>query len=201
VAFIGDSTFFHSGITGLVNTVYNRSNVITIISDNRTTGMTGHQPHPGTGQTLAGDIGVIIKPEDIARACGVKTVITVDPYKVLETRKQVHELLAKKEPAVIINRRACALHIRLSNPPRKVDPDKCSGCRTCIALGCPAISFRDGKAVITDSICVGCGMCAQVCAKEAISVSSKAEVQSPKSGTGGSGAGVRRSAFGVWSSQ
>ena len=169
VAIIGDSTFFHSGITGLINTVYNRSNVITIISDNRTTGMTGHQPHPGTGQTLRGDIGTIISPAKIAEACGVKTVITVDPYKVKETRKQVRAVIAQGEPAVIINRRACALHIRLKNPPRKVDHEKCTACKTCLNLGCPAISTNEeGTSVIADTVCVGCGMCVDVCPQEAI---------------------------------
>jgi indolepyruvate ferredoxin oxidoreductase alpha subunit len=168
VAFIGDSTFFHSGITGLINTVYNRSCVITIISDNRTTGMTGHQPHPGTGQTLSGEIGTIVKIEDICHACGVKTVVVVDPYKVKATRQQVREILAKKEPAVIINRRACALHIRLKNPAKKVDRDKCVACKTCISLGCPALSMQDGKSHVSETVCVGCGMCVDVCPKEAI---------------------------------
>jgi indolepyruvate ferredoxin oxidoreductase, alpha subunit len=201
VAFIGDSTFFHSGITGLINTVYNQSNVITIISDNRTTGMTGHQNHPGTGETLMGKFGPIIKPEDVAKACGVKSVVVVDPYKVKETRKVVRELLAKNEPAVIINRRACALHIRLHNPVLEVDPEKCTGCKTCITLGCPALSFGKtgtvpsqgpvrlpgtvldfsetdgapsrGKAHIADTICVGCGMCADVCPQSAIAQATK----------------------------
>jgi indolepyruvate ferredoxin oxidoreductase alpha subunit len=209
IAFIGDSTFFHSGITGLINTVYNQSNVITIISDNRTTGMTGHQNHPGTGQTLMGKVGHVIKPEEIAKACGIKNVVIVDPYKVKETRRTVRELLSKDEPAVIINRRACALHIRLHNASYKVDPEKCNGCKTCISLGCPALSFSGGdmtdssvesdrapsrgKAYIEPTICVGCGMCADVCPQEAISQSANAEVQTPKSG-------VRRSALGDRSS-
>jgi indolepyruvate ferredoxin oxidoreductase alpha subunit len=202
VAFIGDSTFFHSGITGLINTVYNQSNVVTIISDNRTTGMTGHQNHPGTGQTLMGKFGHVIKPEEIARACGVKNVVVVDPYKVKDTRKTVREVLAKDEPAVIINRRACALHIRLHNPPYKVDPDKCNGCKTCITLGCPALSWErvqgstgsrvqapepeprnprtpepHSLAFITEDLCVGCGMCADVCPKDAITHVTKDEGQ------------------------
>ncbi len=201
IAFIGDSTFFHSGITGLINTVYNQSNVITIISDNRTTGMTGHQNHPGTGQTLMGKVGHVIKPEDIAKACGTENVVVVDPYKVKETRKVVRELLAKDEPAVIINRRACALHIRLHNPPYKVDPEKCNGCKTCISLGCPALSFSGGdmtetsdvsdrvpsrgKASIEPTICVGCGMCADVCPTSAIAQGTKDQGEMAKSQTKG----------------
>jgi len=216
VAFIGDSTFFHSGITGLINTVYNQSNVVTIISDNRTTGMTGHQNHPGTGKTLMGSFAPVIKPEEIAKACGIKNVVVVDPYRVKETRRVVRELLAKDEPAVIVNRRACALHIRLHNPPYEVDPEKCNGCKTCISLGCPALSFiggdmteaRDmtetsdvsdrvpsptessgvpsrGKALITETICVGCGMCADVCPKEAVAQATKDQGQRTTSETGG----------------
>ena len=216
VALIGDSTFFHSGITGLINTVYNQSNIITIISDNRTTGMTGHQNHPGTGQTLMGKVGHVIKPEEIAKACGIKNVVVVDPYKVKETRKTVRELLSKDEPAVIINRRACALHVRLQNPPYKVDPDKCNGCKTCITLGCPALSWERvqgfkgsrvqasepepqnprtpephssvpsrGKALITETLCVGCGMCADLCAQEAISQSPSSPAPRPSPRTGG----------------
>jgi TPP-dependent indolepyruvate ferredoxin oxidoreductase alpha subunit len=185
--------------------------------------MTGHQNHPGTGETLMGSFGPIIKPEDVAKACGVKNVVVVDPYKVKETRKVVRELLAKNEPAVIINRRACALHIRLHNPPFVVDAEKCNGCKTCISLGCPALSFgenRDasaalvptvpgarptqppggsvpdfptrGKAHIAETICVGCGMCADVCPKEAIAqgtndkgAMTKDEGLRTKSATGG----------------
>jgi indolepyruvate ferredoxin oxidoreductase alpha subunit len=215
VAFIGDSTFFHSGVTGLINTVYNQSNVITIISDNRTTGMTGHQEHPGTGKTLTGGFSTIVKPEEIAKACGVKNVVVVDPYRVRETRKVVRELLSKDEPAVIVNRRACALHIRLQNPPYEVDPEKCNGCKTCVSLGCPALSFiggdtkghdpnvghlgscpespsasgpvpsrRHDKALITADLCVGCGMCADVCPQEAISQSANDDLRTPNRGSG-----------------
>jgi indolepyruvate ferredoxin oxidoreductase alpha subunit len=168
VAIIGDSTFFHSGITGLVNTAYNRSKVITIISDNSTTGMTGHQDHPGTGRTLSGETVPAIDIAAIARACGIEKVVQVDPYRAKETRKTVREVIAQPGPAVIINRRPCALLIGLHNPPRKVDRDKCIACKTCISLGCPALTMRDGKSHIVDTICVGCGTCANVCPKEAI---------------------------------
>ncbi len=168
VAVIGDSTFFHSGITGLVNAAYNKSDVVTIITDNRTTGMTGHQEHPGTGKTLMGDETIAIDPAAIARACGIKKVIEVDPYKVRETKKTIKAVLKEPGPAVIISRRPCALQIRLREEPKKVDRDKCTGCKTCLGLGCPAITMDGDKATIIDTVCVGCGMCVDVCPKEAI---------------------------------
>lgn len=169
VAFIGDSTFFHSGITGLVNVAYNRSRVITIISDNRTTGMTGHQDHPGTGRTLMQTESPVIDLVALCRACGIKEVITVDPYHVKETRKTVREILSRPGPAVIINRRPCALILKQRNPPRHVDREKCIGCKTCIGLGCPALSMDGNKSSIITAVCIGCGMCADVCPKGAIS--------------------------------
>ena len=185
VAVIGDSTFFHSGITGLINTVYNQSNVVTIISDNRTTGMTGHQPHPGTGKTLMGKDTVAIDPAEVARACGITNILAVDPYKTKETRKQIRAFLAEPGPSVIISRRPCALLIKLHDTPRQVDPDKCVGCKTCISLGCPALSFSDGKSHVIATVCVGCGMCADVCPKGAISEMTKDQGQRTNSETGG----------------
>jgi indolepyruvate ferredoxin oxidoreductase alpha subunit len=184
IAVIGDSTFFHSGITGLINAVYNRSNVITIVADNRTTGMTGHQHHPGTGTTLMGTETRAIDIAELARACGVEKVVTVDPYQVKETKRQVRAVLAESGPAVIISRRPCALLVRLHEPPRQVSPDKCVGCKTCISLGCPALSFADEKSHINPTICVGCGMCADVCPKGAIGENPKDEVRRTKSETG-----------------
>ncbi|MFO7676049.1 MAG: indolepyruvate ferredoxin oxidoreductase subunit alpha [bacterium] len=169
VAIIGDSTFFHSGITGLINTVYNGGDVVTIVSDNSTTGMTGHQDHPGTGRTLAGGQ---VRPVDIAglaRACGVERVEELDPYAVRETRRRMREILNRPGPAVVVSKRPCALLVRLRERPRKVDREKCVACRTCIRLGCPALTMRDGKSDIAESVCVGCGMCADVCPKGAIS--------------------------------
>jgi indolepyruvate ferredoxin oxidoreductase alpha subunit len=185
VAVIGDSTFFHSGITGLINTVYNQSNVITIITDNRTTGMTGHQPHPGTGKTLMGKETTAVDPAELARACGVKRILSVDPYQAKTTRKQVREFLSEPGPAVIVSRRPCALLIKLRETPMQVDPAKCIGCKTCISLGCPALSFSDDKSHVNPNICVGCGMCADVCPKQAIAIMTKDEGQRTKSETGG----------------
>jgi indolepyruvate ferredoxin oxidoreductase alpha subunit len=169
VAIIGDSTFFHSGITGLVNAAYNRSNILVVIVDNRTTGMTGHQNHPGTGRTLQNAETRCLEPEAFARACGIESVEVVDPYQVQQTRQVVSKMLAAEGPAVLITQRACALVSRIQERPRKVDPDICVWCKTCQRLGCPALTSRDEKAFVIDSRCVGCGMCADVCPKEAIS--------------------------------
>jgi len=168
VAVIGDSTFFHSGITGLVNAVYNRSNLVVIVSDNRTTGMTGHQDHPGTGRTISGEPARELDPAAIARACGVENVVVVDPYEVRKTRDIVRKVLREPGPSVIISRRECVL-VRKQRPKAKqVDPGKCVGCKSCQALGCPAMTMKDGKSVITVALCAGCGMCADVCPKGAI---------------------------------
>lgn len=169
VAVIGDSTFFHSGITGLVNTAYNKGDVVTIISDNSTTGMTGHQDHPGTGRTLMGEKTIALDPAAFARACGIEKVIEVDPYHVRDTKQIIRRVLKEPGPAVILNRRPCVLLTRQHETPKVVDREKCVGCRTCIGLGCPALSMVDGKSHVADTSCVGCGMCADVCPKGAIS--------------------------------
>lgn len=168
IAVIGDSTFFHSGITGLLNTTYNHSNVITIITDNRTTGMTGHQDHPGTGKTLKGETTKAIDLDLLCRACGAEQVVHVDPYHPRETRKVINELLKEKKSSVVISQRPCALIAGRTGETKKVDPDRCTGCKTCLNLGCPAISFAEDKAVIIATSCTGCGMCVEICPRGAI---------------------------------
>ncbi|MEO0098330.1 MAG: indolepyruvate ferredoxin oxidoreductase subunit alpha [candidate division WOR-3 bacterium] len=167
VALIGDSTFFHMGVPGLINVGYNKGNVITIVFDNRTTGMTGHQDHPGTGRTLMGEETKIIKVEDVARACGIEKVYTLDPYQIRENRKLFREILAQEGPAVVVSSRPCALLVPRKEA-KRVIADLCSGCKLCLQLGCPAIMFKEEKAVIQDAFCVGCGMCQELCQKGAI---------------------------------
>lgn len=164
VAVIGDSTFMHSGITGLVNIAYNDSNSTVIILDNSITGMTGHQQNPTTGKNLKGDPAAAVNLEELCRAVGIKRVRVVDPYKLSECEAAVKEELAADEASVIISRRPCALLKYVKhNAPLKVNSDKCVGCKMCMKLGCPAISMKNGKAVIDHTQCVGCGICTEMC--------------------------------------
>lgn len=169
VAVIGDSTFMHSGMTGLVNIAYNNSNSTVIILDNSITGMTGHQQNPTTGKNLKGDTAAAVDLEQLCRAIGIKRVRVVDPYSLAETEAAIREELAADEASVIISRRPCALLKYVKhNAPFKTDENKCRGCRMCMKLGCPAISFKNGKAVIDHTQCVGCGICKEMCKFSAI---------------------------------
>ena len=165
VAVIGDSTFMHSGMTGLANIAYNQSNSTVIILDNSITGMTGHQQNPTTGFNLRGDPAGKIDLEALCTAMGFRRVRVVDPYNLKECDAALKEELAANEPSVIISRRPCALLKYVKHkPPVKADPEKCRGCKACMRIGCPAISMKNGKAVIDNTLCVGCGVCAQLCA-------------------------------------
>ncbi len=169
VAVIGDSTFMHSGMTGLVNIAYNATNSTVIILDNSITGMTGHQQNPTTGKNLKGDPAAAVNLEDLCHAIGIKSVRVADPYNMAETKKIIEEELAKEEPSVIISRRPCALLKYVKhNPPLKADPEKCVGCKQCLKIGCPAISIHDKKCVINHTQCVGCGICKEMCRLDAI---------------------------------
>ena len=164
VAVIGDSTFMHSGMTGLVNIAYNSTNSTVIILDNSITGMTGHQQNPTTGKNLKGDPAAAVNLKELCKAIGIKRVRVVDPYNLAETEAAIKEELAAPEASVIISRRPCALLKYVKHKPAlKVVNDKCKGCKACLKLGCPAISVRDGKAVIDRTQCVGCGICTEVC--------------------------------------
>ena len=169
VAVIGDSTFMHSGMTGLANIAYNGTNSTVIIVDNSITGMTGHQQNPTTGYNIKGDPATKIDLEALCRALGINRVRVVDPYDLKATEQAVTEEIAANEPSVIISRRPCALlkYVK-AKPALKVDADKCRSCRACMKIGCPAISMKDKKAHIDPTLCVGCGVCGQLCAFGAI---------------------------------
>lgn len=164
VAVIGDSTFMHSGMTGLVNIAYNDSNSTVIILDNSITGMTGHQQNPTTGFNLKGDPAAKVDLEALCHALGIARVRVVDPYDLAQCEAAIKEELAAAEPSVIISRRPCALLKYVKHKaPLQVDADKCKSCKMCMKVGCPAISFQDGKAVIDNTLCTGCGVCSQLC--------------------------------------
>lgn len=169
VAVIGDSTFMHSGITGLVNVAYNASNSTVIILDNSITGMTGHQQNPTTGYNLKGDPASKINLEALCHAIGIERVRVVDPYNLAECDTVIKEELAAEEPSVIISRRPCALLKYVKHgKPLFVENDKCKSCKMCMKIGCPAISMKDGKAEIDATLCTGCGVCEQLCKFDAL---------------------------------
>ncbi len=169
VCVIGDSTFMHSGMTGLVNIAYNASNSVVIILDNSITGMTGHQQNPTTGYNIKGDPAAKVNLEELCHSLGINRVRVVDPYNLEECENAVKEELAVSEPSVIISRRPCMLlkYVK-AKPSLTVDSDKCRSCKNCMRLGCPALSFKDSKAVIDATQCVGCGVCEQMCRFDAI---------------------------------
>lgn len=172
VATIGDSTFFHSGIPALLNIAYNGGRTIVIVLDNRTTAMTGHQGHPGTGIGTRGERLHEIPIEDVARGFGLKRVFVVDAYDTRELRRVLEESLKADEPTLIVARRPCALlpEARATRGPAYwVDPKRCNGCGLCFGIGCPAIlKTPEGKAEIDTLLCAACDLCAQVCARGAI---------------------------------
>ncbi|MFP3905227.1 MAG: thiamine pyrophosphate-dependent enzyme, partial [Armatimonadota bacterium] len=169
VAVIGDSTFLHSGITGLVNIVYNAGNSVVCILDNGTTAMTGGQEHPATGKTLSGKPAGEVSIEDICRGCGVKKITVVDPMDLDATEEAIVEGIEADEPAVVIARRMCVLASRERDLPFVVDAEACVNCGRCLELGCPAIGTEDDHPVIDVTMCTGCTLCAQVCPVDAIS--------------------------------
>jgi indolepyruvate ferredoxin oxidoreductase alpha subunit len=189
VAVLGDSTFMHSGITGLVNSVYNNSNATVIILDNRITAMTGHQHNPASGCNIKGEPANAINFEELCRAVGVKRVVVVNPHDIDATRKVLKEEIARPETSVIISRAPCVLipsEIRRKKPVYFTNTDNCTGCMACVNIGCPAISWnpidpeealargykekQKGYALITEVQCNGCGQCACLCKFDAITL-------------------------------
>lgn len=173
VAVIGDSTFFHMGITGLVNAVYNKGNLNLIVLDNLTTAMTGHQPHPGTGKLARGEEGKRILPEDVARGCGVEFVRVIDPMNLKETEQAIKDALNYEGVTVLVFRSPCVF-MKKPGPYLVVDVEKCNGCKLCMRLGCPAIILKkiESKekpvAYIEPTLCNGCNLCIQLCQHNAI---------------------------------
>ena len=164
VAVIGDSTFIHSGVTGLIDIAYNNSNSVTIILDNSITGMTGHQQNPTTGFNIKGEPAAAVSLEKLCEAVGINNVFVVDPYNLDESYTTIKNALDLNAPAVVISRRPCALLKTVKhNPPLKVNKDKCKSCKMCMKIGCPAISMKDGKAEIDFTQCLGCNVCSQLC--------------------------------------
>ena len=164
VAVIGDSTFMHSGMTGLVNIAYNDSNSTVIILDNSITGMTGHQENPTTGRNLKGDPALKVDLEALCKAVGIASVRVVDPYDLKETERVIKEEVAKPCSSVVISRRPCALLKYVKHKaPIVPDKDKCTKCRLCMKIGCPAIMVTDKGVEIDHTLCVGCGVCTELC--------------------------------------
>ena len=169
VCVIGDSTFMHSGITGLIDIVYNRGFATVLILDNSITGMTGHQDNPTTGRTLKGDIAPVVSIEKLCAAIGIEDVKIIDPYELDELETLIQGELEREAPSVIIVRRPCQLLPEVKRlPALSIDRDKCSGCRTCMKLGCPALSIENKKAVIDKTLCVGCELCTKMCQYDSI---------------------------------
>lgn len=176
VAVIGDSTFIHSGITGLIDITYNRGHSTVLVLDNSITGMTGHQQNPTTGLTLKNQPAPQVSIEKICEAAGVKRVRVVDPNELAALEAILKEELTAEEPSVIITRRPCALLKQVKhNPPLRVDPERCKSCKMCMKIGCPAIHMADGKAVIDDTLCVGCDLCQRMCSFGAIKTSGEVQ--------------------------
>lgn len=169
VAVIGDSTFMHSGITSLVDIAYNRSNSTVIVLDNSITGMTGHQNNPANGKNIYGDPASAVNLEALAHAIGINSVTVVDPGDLAETERVIKEELAKAEPSLIIARKPCALLKTVKHkPPFHIDADKCKNCKSCMRIGCPALVAGDKCITIDNTLCVGCGLCEQLCKFDAI---------------------------------
>ena len=172
VAVLGDSTFLHSGITGLINMCYNEAKGTVIILDNRITGMTGHQQNPASGKNAKGQPAPAIDLKTLCQACGVKNVVEIDPFDVKDLEQVIKEETARDELSVIITKRPCAMIVKQSNIPNLIT-DRCKNCRQCMKIGCPAIEVREGRPYIVSSACVGCGLCMRVCPFDAIDSTAK----------------------------
>jgi len=192
VGVIGDSTFFHSGITPLIDIAYNRGHALTLILDNRTTGMTGGQENPGTGKTLMGEPAIEVDIPALCRAIGIQRVREIDPLDLAETKTVLEEELRAGEASVIIAKSPCVLQYKIKRPAYRVDPELCTGCKHCLKVSCMALNLvkaaapgEKPKVEILADQCTGCGICAQMCRFDAILAPEPAP-----HGTGGGGGGV-----------
>lgn len=169
VAVLGDSTFIHSGITGLVNTVYNKGNSTVIVLDNSTTGMTGHQHNPTTGYTIKGESTNKVDLVKLAEALGINSVKVVDPFNIIESEKIVNDELNSEEASLIVSQRPCALLKSVKyGGPFVINQDKCKDCKMCLKIGCPAIANEAEAVKVNEALCVGCGLCTKLCEFDAI---------------------------------
>lgn len=167
VAVLGDSTFLHSGMTGLLNMVYNEAKGTVIILDNRITGMTGHQQNPGSGKNAKGEMAPAVNFEELVKALGVKNVTVIDPFEVKDLEAVIKRETDRDELSVIITRRPCVMITKQDGTPNVIT-DNCKNCRQCMKVGCPAIEMKDGRPYIVTTSCVGCGLCTRVCPFDAI---------------------------------
>ena len=170
VAVIGDSTFWHSGVTGLIDIVYNKGHSTVIILDNSITAMTGHQENPSTGKTLSGESVPAIDFEALGKSIGINRIRVVDAYDLKALEETIKEEVNAEEPSFIITKRPCVLikGAKFDFKDYRIDPELCTGCKLCLKIGCPAISFDGKVAKINDSLCVGCGLCKDLCKFSAI---------------------------------
>ena len=175
IAVIGDSTFLHAGVTGLIDVVYNQGSTTVIILDNETTAMTGHQDHPGTGVSAKGKRAQTVKLETLVQGIGVNDVNVVDAFDLMAIESAISRCVETEAPSVIIVRGPCPLQVRTSGTPFEVDSEKCDSCYACLRIGCPAISVSEDKGWIDPDLCIGssCSICAQICPKEAIAESNQ----------------------------
>lgn len=179
VAVIGDSTFLHSGITPLVNAIYNEGKITAIILDNNTTAMTGHQEHPGTGISAKGKKTQAVDIEQLVRGIGVKDVNIIDAFNIKAIRAAVRKALSKPELSVIIVRGACTVRFPKRYEPLAIDTERCNRCGTCLLIGCPAIQTDNTNVYIENTLCAGdaCTVCQQICPQRAIGRQSQIEAK------------------------